>query len=113
MSKMAKSLPDTATDIERSSGNVFADLGIENPTECLIQADLALAIARTIHENGWTQVQAAAALAVSQSDISNIVRGKLGGYSIERLTRLLGKLNCEVEVVVRPRQAKTQDVAAL
>ncbi|PTA66929.1 helix-turn-helix domain-containing protein [Deinococcus arcticus] len=95
-------------EFEKSSGNIFADLGLDNPGESLIQADLALAIAREVRERAWTQAQAAAVMGVSQSDVSNIVRGKLKGFSIERLTRLLGFLDCEVEVVVRSRHADVQ-----
>lgn len=94
--------------IERSSGNVFADLGIPQPEETRIQADLALAIAREVRERTWTQAQAATLLGVSQSDVSNIVRGKLKGFSIERLMRLLNLLDCEVEVVVKPRPSGMQ-----
>lgn len=89
--------------IERSSGNIFADLGLDNPRESLIQADLALALARAIREHGWTQKEAAAKLRLSQSDVSNIVRGKLSGFSIERLARLLGELDYEVEVVIKQK----------
>lgn len=94
--------------IERSSGNVFADLGIPQPEEARIQANLALAIAREVRERAWTQAQAATVMGVSQSDVSNIVRGKLKGFSIERLTRLLGLLDCEVEVIVKPKRSGMQ-----
>lgn len=95
----------TKIEMETSSGNIFADLGIPEPEEALIQADLALAIGRRISHEGWTQKQAAEVLGVRQSDVSNIVRGKLKGFSIERLVRLLRSLNCEIQVVVKDKQA--------
>ncbi|SEJ79496.1 Predicted DNA-binding protein, contains XRE-type HTH domain [Deinococcus reticulitermitis] len=103
----------TKMQIEASSGNVFADLGIAEPEEALIQADLALAIGRHIAGQGWTQTHAARVLGVQQSDVSNIVRGRLKGFSIERLVRLLGKLGQSVRVVVADRpQAATPAGAA-
>ena len=88
--------------VEESSGNVFADLGLSEPDERLAKADLALAIAREIERRGITQSQAADRLGVAQPDVSNITRGRLSGYSIERLTRLLNALGQDVEIRVRP-----------
>ena len=73
-----------------SSGNVFADMGLPNPEELLAKADLAIQISRIIEERGLTQAQAAELLAIDQPKISALVRGRLEGFSIERLTRFRG-----------------------
>lgn len=91
--------------VTASSGNVFADLGVPNPEEAKLKANLASHIHSALERHGWTQQQAAARLGVSQSDVSNIVRGKLRGFSIERLMRLLDSLGCEVRVVVADKTA--------
>jgi predicted XRE-type DNA-binding protein len=91
-------------EVEDSSGNVFADLGLPDPEERLAKADLAIAIARSIRERGLTQAQAAELLGIAQPDVSNVVRGRLSGYSIERLTRLLNRLGQDVEITVRPAE---------
>jgi predicted XRE-type DNA-binding protein len=88
--------------VEESSGNVFADLGLPDPEERLAKADLAIAIAREIASRGMTQAEAAELLGVAQPDISNLRRGRLSGYSIERLTRLLNALGQDVEIRVCP-----------
>jgi len=90
--------------VEKSSGNVFADPGLPNPEERLAKADLAIAIAREIQARGLTQAEAAELLGVAQPDISNLMRGRLFGYSIERLTRLLNALGRDV--VIRVRRAR-------
>lgn len=87
---------------EESSGNVFADLGLADPEERLAKADLAITISREIESRGLTQAEAADLLGVAQPDISNLMRGRLAGYSIERLTRLLNALGQDVEIRVRP-----------
>jgi predicted XRE-type DNA-binding protein len=91
--------------VEESSGNVFADLGLPDPEERLAKADLAIAIGREIESRGLTQAQAAELLGVAQPDISNLRRGRLAGYSIERLTRLLNVLGQDVEIRIRPTRA--------
>jgi predicted XRE-type DNA-binding protein len=47
-----------------SSGNVFADLGLDDPDLLLAKADLAIAITGIIRERGLTQAAAARALGV-------------------------------------------------
>jgi len=88
--------------LEESSGNVFADLGLSDPEERLAKADLAIAISREVESRGLTQSEAADLLGVAQPDVSNLMRGRLSGYSIERLTRLLNALGQDVEIRVRP-----------
>jgi predicted XRE-type DNA-binding protein len=86
--------------VEQSSGNVFADMGLPNPEERLAKADLGLAIAHEIEARRLTQAEAADLLGVAQPDVSNLLRGRLTGYSIERLTRLLNLLGRDVEIRV-------------
>ncbi len=95
-------------EIEESSGNVFADLGLPDPEERLAKADLAIAIARTIRDQGLTEVQAAELLGIAQPDLSEVLRGRLSGWSIERLTRLLNRLGQDVEITVRPAERGKQ-----
>jgi predicted XRE-type DNA-binding protein len=88
--------------VEESGGNVFADLGLREPEERLAKADLAIAISREIDSRGLTQTEAAELLGVAQPEVSNLMRGRLAGYSIERLTRLLNALGQDVEIRIRP-----------
>ncbi|HET8656738.1 MAG TPA: helix-turn-helix transcriptional regulator [Longimicrobiaceae bacterium] len=86
-----------------SSGNVFADLGLPDADELLSKADLAIQISRIIDERALTQAQAAELLGIDQPKVSALVRGRLEGFSIERLTRFLNALGQDVEIVVRPK----------
>ena len=88
--------------VEESGGNVFADLGLGNPEERLAKADLAIAISREIQSRSMTQSEAADLLGVAQPDVSNLMRGRLSGYSIERLARLLNALGQDVEIRIHP-----------
>ena len=88
-----------------SSGNVFADLEIDEPEEALAKADLAYKISQIITDRGWTQHQAADKLGVDQPKISALVRGRLSGFSIDRLTRFLNALDYDVTIAVTPKPA--------
>jgi predicted XRE-type DNA-binding protein len=88
--------------IERSSGNVFADLGLKNPEELLAKAELVQRIADIIAERKLTQVRAAKILGIDQPKVSALLRGKLDGFSTDRLFRLLNALGRDVEIAIRP-----------
>jgi predicted XRE-type DNA-binding protein len=83
--------------------NVFGALDLPDADEWLAKAELARAIQKQIERQRLTQVQAAAALGGGQSDISNLARGRLAGYSMERLYRFLNALGQDVRIVVQPK----------
>jgi predicted XRE-type DNA-binding protein len=88
--------------ITRSSGNVFADLGLPEADHLLAKADLAIEISSIIEDRGLTQAEAAGIMGVDQPKVSALVRGRLDGFSMERLYRFLNALGRDVEIVVRP-----------
>jgi len=92
-----------AATAERSSGNVFADLGLPQPEDRLAKAELARKISELIAERRLTQLEAAALLRIDQPKISALVRGRLAGFSLERLVRFLNALGRDVRIVVTPK----------
>lgn len=83
---------------------MFADLGVPAADEALAKAELARRIAAILSERQLTQAAAAAALGIDQPKVSALVRGKLDGFSTDRLFRVLNALGQDVEIVVRPRR---------
>ena len=53
----------------------------------------------------YTQVKAAALLGLDQPKVSTLIRGKVDGYTIDRLLRCLNALGQRVEITVRPVRA--------
>lgn len=100
--------------VEISGGNVFADLGFDNPEEELLKAKLAREIRAIIKRRRLTQARAAGLLGVKQPDVSAIVTGRTGKFSIDRLVRCLDRLDYKVDVVVRhkTRRAGRPDAKA-
>lgn len=87
--------------VTRGSGNVFADLGLPNPEERLAKARLAILIDATIQERGLTQRAAGKLMGIDQPKVSHILRGRLSGYSTQRLIEFLNALGRDVDIVVR------------
>ena len=102
--------------VQTSSGNVFADLGLENSDELLVKAELARKISSIITKQQMTQTQAAELLGIDQPKVSALINGKLSGFSTVRLFRFLNALGRDVEIVVKTKpksrsQARTRIVA--
>ena len=88
--------------VTASSGNVFADLGLPDPTGELFKAELALQISKRIKDLKLTQAQAGTRLRLSQPDVSRLMKGRRAGFSTDRMLALLTALDLSVDIVVRP-----------
>lgn len=103
---MANKIPTakrrTPAGITVRSGNVFADLGLRNPDQEMMKAELTLQLYRIIKQRGMTQAQAAKALGIKQPHVSLLMRNRAGSFSISRLMEFLTALGQDVEVTVRP-----------
>ena len=88
------------------SENVFADLGVRDPSESRVRAELAKQIAELIERKGLRQIQVARRLGVDQSKVSKLVRGRISGFTSDRLLRFLEALGCHIRIEVKsPRRS--------
>jgi predicted XRE-type DNA-binding protein len=93
----------------KSSGNVFADIGLPDAEVNLLKADLIINIAELIKEKGLTQARAAKIMGLAQPDVSKLMRGHFAGFSYERIFGFLTALG--ENVTIRVREAKTKKQA--
>lgn len=103
--------------VQASSGNVFADLGLENADELLVKAELARKISNIITKQKMTQAEAAEILGIDQSKVSVLINGKLSSFSTVQMFRFLNSLGRDVEIVVKSKpksrlKAQTRVVSA-
>ena len=103
---MTQSRPGSETEFVESSGNVFADLGLPNPELRQLKADVALKIQEAIESKGLDQKEAAVLMGLDKQKVSNIVCGRLGGYTLDRLFRCLTALDVDVSIRMRPKPKK-------
>lgn len=88
--------------VTEGSGNVFADLGLPNPEQERLKAQLTLQIYGILKESGMTQVEIAKILGVRQPQVSLLMRNRAGNFSVGRLMEFLTALRQDVEITVRP-----------
>jgi predicted XRE-type DNA-binding protein len=91
---------------------VFADLNLPQANDLLAKAELAAKIIAEIQRRRLTQSQAATILGIDQPKISALKQGKLSGFSIERLMRLLLLLGRDIEISVKGKP-KSRSTARL
>jgi predicted XRE-type DNA-binding protein len=89
-----------AIKIERSTGNVFRDLGFdaEEAENLRLRASLMVEIRRLIETRKLTQSAAAKLLGVTQPRISDLARGKIDLFSIDTLVNMLSRAGMRVDI---------------
>src|SRR6195256_3295204 len=89
-------------DYEKSSGNVFADLGFRNSKQELLKAKLTVEIYKLLKKRGVTQNEAAKLLGTTQAQVSALMRCKPVSVSVGRPMEFLTTLGQNVKVTVKP-----------
>jgi predicted XRE-type DNA-binding protein len=88
-------------EFEEGSENIFEDLGVSQPEEKLLKAKLVMAINSIVDHRHLTQVEAAELLGLTQNKISDLHRGKLKGFSVEKLFVILNRLNRDIDIRIK------------
>ena len=91
--------------VRRSSGNVFADLAVPRAAEGLAKAEIARRIIDILDNRRLTQMSAARVLGVDQPKVSALKRGRLEGFSTERLFKFLNALGRDIEIVIKKKSS--------
>ncbi|SRR5258708_5289133 len=88
--------------IQRSSGNVFRDLGFgaKEAESLRLRAELMVEVSRLIQTRKLTQRSAASLLGVTQPRISDLIRGKIDLFSIDTLVNMLARAGMRVQLQV-------------
>ena len=78
----------------RAGSRVFYDLGFEEAEARVLEmrADLMAALRDRIEKKGWTQIEAAKALGITQPRISALMKGAWRDFSADMLLLLAARL---------------------
>ena len=89
-------------EVQRSSGNVFADLGLPEAENLKIKTALVVEIRKAMRALGLTQQAAAKRMGISQAKVSGMMRGDFTNLSERKLMDCLNRLGYDIEIKVRP-----------
>ncbi len=101
--KKKKPLNDDAR-VRIGGTNVFKDLNRPDADEAFAKVELAYKIHTLIEKMGLTQTQAATLLCTDRARVSNLMRGRLKEFSLDRLFHFLNKLGQDIDVTIRPKR---------
>lgn len=97
-------MKDAQKDYEIGSGNVFADIGLDDSEELLLRAQLGHAVRMILKERKLKQREISDLLAIDQSEVSKLVNGKYHLFSEQRLFDFLNRLERKITIYVAPRR---------
>ena len=96
---------ETAETVDVGTGDIFRDLGYADSAERKLRVHLAMRVNETIKDKHLTQAATSALFGIPQLHISELKHYKLNRFSSERLLHFMTQLDCDVEIVIRSRDA--------
>ena len=99
---MARTTEEKMNDnrVTKSSGNVFADLGLPDAEDLLHKSDLVIGMRRIMEVRNLTQTRVAELTGVDQPTLSKLFRGNFSNITVDRLLTMLTKLGHKVTISV-------------
>ncbi len=88
------------TTMSKSSGNPFADVGLPNAEELLAKTEAMMFIKVKLRELRIRQVDLAKLANMPESNVSEILSGRLTRYGIDRINRLLAIIDLDARLEV-------------
>ena len=92
-------------EVQRSSGNVYADLGLPDAEKLKIKTDLVIEIRKAMRSLDLTQQAAAKRMGITQPKVSDMMRGDFTNLSERNLMDCLNRLGYDIEIKVKPATA--------
>jgi predicted XRE-type DNA-binding protein len=89
-------------DVERSAGNVFADLGLRDAEKLKIKSGLVIQIVKAVRCLGLSQDAAGRRMGLPQPKVSGLFRGDFANVSERKLMDCLNRLGYDIEIKVKP-----------
>lgn len=89
-------------EVEISSGNVFADLGLPDADKLKIKSGLVIEIIKAVRHLGLSQEEAGRRMGLPQPKVSGLFRGDFANVSERKLMDCLNRLGYDIEIKVKP-----------
>lgn len=88
-------------EVETSSGNIFADMGLPGAEKLKIKSSLVIEITRAVRKLGLTQEEASRRMGIPQPKVSALLRGDFASLSERKLMDCLNRLGYDIEIKVK------------
>ncbi len=89
---------------EPGSGNVFADLGLEDAEDLFARAQLGFHVHKIIKQKNLKQREIASLLGIKQPEVSHLMNGHFSRFTADKLLDFLKRLDQKVTIQIRPHR---------
>jgi predicted XRE-type DNA-binding protein len=99
--------------VTKGNENVFVDCGFP-PAEAenlRMRAEMMIALSGYIQDRKISQASAAKIMGVSQPRISDLMRGKIGSFTLDTLVNMLASAGLKVDMRIRLGRPRSKKVA--
>ncbi|MGK7959442.1 helix-turn-helix domain-containing protein [Crocosphaera sp.] len=98
---------------EESSGNVFADLGLENADELFIRGKIGIQVIRLVKQRNLKEKEISELLEISLSEVSDLMKGEFQKFTEGKLLNFLKRLDMEITLYLRPCKGANQETETM
>jgi predicted XRE-type DNA-binding protein len=91
-------------EFEKSSGNIFADLGLEDAEELFTRAKIGFFVFKILEDKKLKQREIANLLGIAQSDVSHLMNGHFSRFTTDKLLDFLKRLDQKVVIQISPHR---------
>jgi predicted XRE-type DNA-binding protein len=85
---------------EEGSGNVFADLGLDDAEELFARAKLGYHVYRLLKDKKLKQREIASLLGIKQPEVSHLMNGHFNRFTTDKLLDFLKRLDRKVTIQI-------------
>lgn len=89
-------------EFEKSTGNIFADLGLDNPEELQARGMIGFHVVELLKSKEMKQRQIAELLEIKQAEVSHLLNGHFSRFTIDKLLHFLKQMNQKVTIQISP-----------
>jgi predicted XRE-type DNA-binding protein len=103
---MRKKRNDDQAKIEyqEGTGNVFADLGLEDADELFARAQLGFHVYKLLTARKLKQREVVTLLGIKQPEVSHLMNGHFSRFTADKLLDFLKRLDQKVTIQIRPHK---------
>ncbi|MBI3757490.1 MAG: XRE family transcriptional regulator [Deltaproteobacteria bacterium] len=91
-------------ECEEGSGNVFADLGMEDADELFTRAQMGFHVYTILKDKKLKQREISALLGIAQPDVSHLMNGHFSRFTTDKLLDFLKRLDRKVTIRISPHK---------
>ena len=91
-------------EFEEGSGNVFADLGLDDADELYARAQLGFHVHKLLSARKLRQREIASLLGIKQPEVSHLMNGHFSRFTTDKLLEFLKRLDQTVSIRIRPHR---------